>query len=397
MVAAAEIPSLRDEPTPFAVLRDGPLRANISRFASWCFDRGALLMPHAKTTMCRYIVELQLAAGAFGLTAATVRQARTLRGWTDRPIFLANQIADPAGLRLLTSLSCDGEVAVITQVDSVAGAAMLGDRARQEHDSPIPVLVELGHASGRSGVRTAAEGTRLGEFVNSHPGLVLCGVTGFEGTVPRRTPEQTARVVDGFLRTQVALMRAFVDRGLLDQARDAERTLMISAGGSAFFDRVTDAFAVDWPSDFPILTVLRSGCYVTHDHGVYDSLSPLGGGTADLEHRLQPALEVWGTVTSRPESDVVVLTVGKRDIGSDSGMPPVIGLPDSPDVSPDAITVEKLNDQHAVARLAPGAHAQVGDRIVLGVSHPCTTFDRWRQVLVVDAHDRILRREQIYL
>lgn len=396
MMSDARSTSLRNEATPFAAVRDAPLRENISRFAGWCSDRGALLMPHVKTTMCRYIVDLQLAAGAAGLTVATVRQAQTVRGWTDRPIFLANQVADPAGLRAVASLSAEGPT-LVTQVDSVAGVAMLSDQVMAVGGSPLPVLVELGHAAGRSGVRTERHGLDLGMAVDSHPGLVLCGVTGFEGTMPRETPEQTRRDVDRFLHAQVDLMRAFIERGLLDAADAAGHMLMISAGGSAFFDRVAEAFAVEWPSGLDVRTVLRSGCYVTHDHGVYDRLSPLGSGTADLDHQLRPAVEVWGTVTSTPETNVVVVTVGKRDIGSDSGMPPVIRLPDAPGSPPGTLTVEKLNDQHAVARLAPGARAEVGDRVILGVSHPCTTFDRWRQIFIIDDHDNVLRREPIRL
>jgi len=53
--------------------------------------------------------------------------------------------------------------------------------------------------------------------------------------------------------------------------------------------------------------------------------------------------------------------------------------------APDGWRIDKLNDQHAYLRLgADAAGLQVGDRVVLGISHPCTTFDKWRWMPVVD-------------
>jgi D-serine deaminase-like pyridoxal phosphate-dependent protein len=66
-----------------------------------------------------------------------------------------------------------------------------------------------------------------------------------------------------------------------------------TAGGSTYFDVVADELAGDWR------TILRSGCYLTHDDGLYRRTSPLKEG-------LRPALSVWAQVLSRPEPHLAV-------------------------------------------------------------------------------------------
>ena len=56
------------------------------------------------------------------------------------------------------------------------------------------------------------------------------------------------------------------------------------------------------------------------------------------------------------------------------------------------LTVVELNDQHAYARIEPGLTIDVGDRVRCGMSHPCTAFDKWRHIPVLDEDDRVDRR-----
>src|SRR4051812_27274780 len=77
---------------------------------------------------------------------------------------------------------------------------------------------------------------------------------------------------------------------------------VLTAGGSAFFDRVAVAF-----QGRPVTAVLRSGCYVTQDGGHYDRVSPLGtarGGAPPhpmeiLGALLSPAPPVAGRSATR--------------------------------------------------------------------------------------------------
>jgi D-serine dehydratase len=93
--------------------------------------------------------------------------------------------------------------------------------------------------------------------------------------------------------------------------------LILSAGGSAFYDMVATRFR-DAGFDRAILVITRSGCYLTHDSVMYrDAFAALrerSPEAASLGSGLIPALEVWAYVQSRPEPSKVILTMGKRDV-----------------------------------------------------------------------------------
>jgi D-serine dehydratase len=141
-----------------------------------------------------------------------------------------------------------------------------------------------------------------------------------------------------------------------------------------------------------VLRVLRSGCYLTQDHFGY---------ARDFERvlrehrlavppgRLEPALEIWSYVQSRPDADKALLTLGKRDVGYDAGLPQPIrwfrpGGTAPPAPVPDGCSITSLNDQHAHMKCAAEAPFAVGDMIAVGIAHPCTTFERWQLLMLVD-------------
>jgi D-serine deaminase-like pyridoxal phosphate-dependent protein len=120
---------------------------------------------------------------------------------------------------------------------------------------------------------------------------------------------------------------------------------------------------------------LRSGCYLTHDVGLY-------GRTSPLRAQLRPALSVWAQVVSRPEKNLAIATMGRRDVSFDQDLPVPLGLADT--------VVTKLNDQHAYLRLGGGDSVEVGGWLEFGISHPCTVFDKWQLIPELDANDRVV-------
>src|SRR5215218_4611266 len=104
----------------------------------------------------------------------------------------------------------------------------------------------------------------------------------------------------------------------------AGRVPLVSAGGSAYFDRVVAHLGPDrFP--FPVQTVLRSGCYLTHDHGIYRRTSPFDGRGTPEGPQLKPALELLASVLSRPEPTLVIVGFGRRDAPIDDQLPVVLG------------------------------------------------------------------------
>ena len=178
------------------------------------------------------------------------------------------------------------------------------------------------------------------------------------------------------------------DEGLFTGA-----TILVSAGGSAYFDLVARGLTKLHGLSRPLQPVLRSGCYVTSDHGIYlDALAKLDARAGHpAGEGLRPALEIWSVVQSRPEADLVILGMGKRDASHDAGLPLPLMMhrpgPGAPHALPPGCSIVTLNDQHACLRLPEGpirTQLEVGDLVGCGISHPCTTFDRWPLLLAVD-------------
>jgi D-serine deaminase-like pyridoxal phosphate-dependent protein len=159
--------------------------------------------------------------------------------------------------------------------------------------------------------------------------------------------------------------------------------VVVTAGGSSYFDAVADELTGGWPAGSSVRTIVRSGAYLTHDDGLYARTSPLTR-PGERQGALLPALEVWAQVTSRPVADLALLTMGRRDVSFDQDLPTARGLVDS--------EVVKLNDQHAYLQLGPAdaARVEVGSWLRFGVSHPCTVFDKWQMIPVLDADDRVV-------
>jgi D-serine dehydratase len=375
---------------PALVLREEALRHNIETMGAWCERRGVSLAPHGKTTMAPQLFHRQLDAGAWAITAATVYQAAIMHRYGVRRVLLANQVTDRAGLRWLAEvLRDDPAFELLCLVDSVPAAALLHDALTTAGAAPpLRVLVELGVAGLRAGARNDTQAQAVAAAVRRSRHLRLVGVECFEGVIgPGRAPQAVAEV-DRLLERVRELATRLDAAGAFADANE----LLLTAGGSVFFDRVADICPVGGLS-LPTRVVLRSGCYVTHDSGAYESTSPLGGAfNAPPGERLRPALELWSAVLSRPEPELAVLGFGRRDAPFDAGLPRPLRLLGADGVTRPAggLEIVALNDQHAMMRVPAVRRLEVGERVVCGISHPCTAFDKWSLLPAVDAHDNVV-------
>ncbi len=145
--------------------------------------------------------------------------------------------------------------------------------------------------------------------------------------------------------------------------------------------------------------VLRPGCYLTHDIGVYrkaqTDIFRRNPVARKMGEGLLPALQLWAYVQSIPEPDRVIVGLGKRDASFDSGFPEPARHYRPGSAAPRDITaadgweVFGMMDQHTYMRIPPDAGLKVGDMLAFDISHPCLTFDKWRQLLVVDPSWRV--------
>jgi D-serine deaminase-like pyridoxal phosphate-dependent protein len=367
--------------SPTAIVRERALDHNVELLARWCERRGVMLAPHGKTTMTPEIFRRQLAAGAWGITVADVPQARIALAHGVARVLIANEVVDRVGLDWIVRTHADGPAVIALFVDSATGADALASAVRAAGvDTRVPVLVEVGRSGGRAGVRSTDRVVELARRLADSGAASLVGVAGFEGVFGPSAAGGDLGGVRSFLMDLRNAARALDAAGMFDPGAEE---ILLSAGGSAYFDLVVELLRDAVPRG---RVLLRCGCYVTHDHGVYGELTPF----AQRERRhgaLQPALEVWGHVLSKPEAGLAIADVGRRHVSIDAGLPRLIEVRDgsgTPRELPSAVEVSGLNDQHAFLAGAGADALQVGDWVGFGISHPCTTFDKWRRIALVD-------------
>jgi D-serine deaminase-like pyridoxal phosphate-dependent protein len=355
---------LSDLVTPVLTVQESAIAHNEDVVFSWARAEGVLLAPHGKTTMAPALWQRLLDAGAWGISVATPWQAEVAVDAGVPTVLIANAVTDAAAAeRLGELLAEDAGLRILCWADSLAGVAILAT-ALSDAPRPLDVLVELGGAAGRTGARTVEEGMLIAAAISAAPGLRLAGVAGYEGPFgPDRRAESVA-AVDRYLQTLVDLHEQL-------EYPDGTRPVL-SAGGSSFPDRASAVLRRGTGAD----VVLRSGAFQIHDDGFYSRMSPFGPLTGT--EPLRSAMHAWARVVSQPEDGLALLDAGRRDVPFDIDLP----VPQSV-----AGEITALNDQHAFLRLADSASVSVGEVVRLGLSHPCTAFDKWKVVAVIDDPD----------
>lgn len=374
-----------DLPLPLAVVKRDALAGNLRWLQQFAQARGVDLAPHGKTPMSPQIFAAQLQVGAWGITFANVVQARLgVRAGVPRGL-IANQVLAAADLQALATLRRQHPgLRLPFLVDSADQAALIEAWVATQPVAPPPfeVLLELGLDGGRTGCRSTEQALALARRLHASPAFALAGIECYEGLWARGRSDDDRALVDGLMQRVHAVARQCDAEGLFDTDE-----LLLSAGGSSIFDLVAPWLRLGLSK--PVRGLLRSGCYATHDHGSYKRYLAVMDTRLGCAHGLQAALEVWARVQSCPEPGLALLGAGKRDCSYDIEMPiPAHWLArgqDAPVAAPATWKVGAMNDQHAYLRFdVQGPAPQVGDLVGLGISHPCTTFDKWRWMAVVD-------------
>lgn len=386
-VAALNWNLLREDVSlPVAVLYEARMRHNLAWMQQFMQAYGVKLAPHGKTTMSPTLFHRQLQGGAWGITLATAPQAKAAYRHGIRNILMANQLVGRANMAIVADLLRDPAFSYLCLVDSAANVAQLG-AFFTEQGLRLPVLIELGVAGGRTGVRDEAQlQAVLAELARWPQALALAGVEIYEGVLKDEAS------IRAFLQRAVQTLRDLANDGRLRQDGPA----LITGAGSAWFDIVAEEFS-GLDIGMPLDVVLRPGCYLSHDVGIYRSaaerINAHNPVARDLAPGLQPALQVWAYVQSLPEPGRAIIALGKRDAAFDAGLPvpaaqyrPGQALPHA---APKHWQLNAMMDQHAFMDIGADDDIQVGDMIAFDISHPCLTFDKWRQVLLVDEQYQI--------
>jgi D-serine dehydratase len=392
VIGVEDIPALgwnllrEDLSLPTAVLYEEKLMHNAKWMQQFVAAYGVKLAPHGKTTMAPKLFRRQLETGAWGITLATAHQTRVAYEHGVRRILMANQLVGKQNMAIIASLLGDAEFEYYCLVDSAGQVDQLG-KFFQERQLKLNVLVELGAEDGRTGVRNTRQVQAVIESLSHWRGqLALCGVEVYEGVLKEETS------VRKFLQDAVDLTGK-----LAEDSRFDRNPIILSGAGSAWYDVVADVFSkADLGQSVDV--ILRPGCYLTHDVGVYrtaqQQIQTRNPVARAMGSSLQPALQLWAYVQSVPEEEKAIITLGKRDAAFDAGLPtPALHYRPGnakPAVAPASWTLTNMMDQHAYLHFAKGDDICVGDMIGFDISHPCLTFDKWRYLPVLNPEYRVV-------
>lgn len=375
---------------PTAVLYQEKLLHNQNWMQDFIKAYGVKLAPHGKTTMAPKLFDLQLKGGAWGITLATAQQVRVAHDHGVRRVLMANQLVGKQNMTIISKLMEDSAFEFFCIVDSPQLVEQLGSffKARGQR---LQVLIELGVAGGRTGVRDEGQLQAVLDTLDKwRDSMALCGIEVYEGVL------EDEAAIRSFLERAADVTRRLRDRF-------ERKPAILSGAGSAWYDVVAEVFSKAELGD-AVEVVLRPGCYLTHDVGVYRVAQQKILERNPVAHRmhtsLQPALQLWAYVQSVPEKDRALITLGKRDAAFDSGLPvPVLryrpGTP-APVAAPENWQMTKMNDQHGYLQIAEGDDIQVGDMIGFDISHPCLTFDKWKYLPMLNAEYQVVDLVQTF-
>ena len=370
---------------PAALVKKTALENNIAWMQRYADTRGVSLAPHGKTTMTPWIFQAQQRAGAWGIGVGSAWQASAAMASGIERVLMVNQLVGQANMQVVSQLKAHYRaVDFLCCVDSLANARTLSAffSARQQ---TLDVLIELGVPGGRCGCRSVDAALALAQEVATLPGLTLRGLELYEGVLHGDDPQPQ---VEALLRQAAGLA--------CQMAPLVEGEFVLTGAGTVWYDVVCNVWLAAQKPD-RCRVVIRPGCYITHDMGIYEiarqELIARDPIACDLGGDLTSALELMAMVQSVPEADRAVVNFGKRDCAFDAGLPQPVAhyrhgkaLP----LQADEIVSVGIMDQHCMLRLAPGCDVQVGDIVLFGTSHPCLTFDKWKTLLLVDDEYHVL-------
>jgi len=333
--------------TPALLVDLDVMEANIARIVATCRAHGVAWRPHSKAHKTPEIAQMQIAAGAIGVTCAKLGEAEVMAAAGIPDILIANQIVGPIKIARLVQLA--GHADPIVCVDSVENLIEL-DAAFTHARRPLRVAIEVNIGMNRAGIAPGTPVVAFAREIASRPGLRFVGVAGWESQATTiADPAEKERTVRDAVAALTASARACVAAGY--------SVPVVSCGGTGTFP---------YCAQQPGVTEVQVG----------------GAIFSDMHYRTHyhvdfvPALTILTTVTSRPTPTRIVLDAGKKQMSGDAAMPAPRGLP--------AISAMKLSAEHTKIELAqPSAAPRIGDKIELIVGYSDTTVHLHEEIVGV--------------
>lgn len=341
-----------DVETPAAVVDLDRARRNAARVVEYLASHGLAWRPHVKTHKSRTMAGIELAAGASGLTVATLKEAEAMAPLGADLLLAHPPVGRAKGRRLARFLD---DTPLTVALDSPEALATTADAARQA-GREVPVLVEVDVGMGRVGVQNPAAACSLALEASDREGVRFGGVLFYPGHIRSPADEQDQAL--GSVAARLADVLETLERGGLEPE-------VVSGGSSPTL----------WRShEIPGLTEVRAGTCIFHDRDM------VGLGVCDEG---DVAYHVLATVISDAIPGQVVVDAGSKALsreefrGEGAGYAVVRGHPE--------VVVRSVSEEHGILDLSRTQwRPPVGARIELIPNHVCVSVNLQDRLLALD-------------
>lgn len=329
-------------PTPALLLDLDLFEGNVKAMADHCRNAGCGYRPHAKTHKCPEIAKRQIAAGALGISVATVPEAETMVASGLTGVLLTSPIIEPAKIaRMVKLIKLSGSV--MLSVGHPREVELLAEAASAAGVN-VNVLVDVDIGDRRTGILPGQPAVELTQLIAKHKSLQVRGVQSYAGhashVVGFEAREKASReAMAKSVETRDLLLKAGFDAAIL-------------SGGS------TGTYNID--SGIRGVTELQVGSYVFMDL----DYRRIGGKTtgenyADFQH----SLTVLATVVSTTHADRVTVDAGTKALDTTTThQPEPLGWP--------GLSYNRGGDEFGILVAESGARLpHIGDRVAFVVPH----------------------------
>ncbi|MES2600187.1 MAG: D-TA family PLP-dependent enzyme [Pseudomonadota bacterium] len=331
----------REYGTPALVIDMDRVERNIARVQKICDAAGVANRPHIKTHKSPLLAQLQIKAGAKGITCQKLGEAEVMaQAGIDDILISYNLIGDEKMARLgallaktNVTVAADNEVVIA----GLPAAAAVAGRA-------LPVVIECDTGRKRAGVETPAEVIALATQIAGTPGLSFAGLLMY--------PTET-----GWTEAQ-----RFHDDTLTGLRQLGLDPAIVSTGGSPNLKNVGKLKGA---------TEHRPGTYI------YNDRMQVAAGAATWD---DCALHVYSTVVSRAARDRGILDAGSKTLTADTGGLDGYGLIlEHPEAR-----IARFAEEHGFLDLAKSnTRPEVGDVVRIVPNHVCVVVNMSDEVVMV--------------
>jgi D-serine deaminase-like pyridoxal phosphate-dependent protein len=327
-----------DLDTPALCLDIEVVEANLEHMAAFFVPLPTRLRPHFKTHKTPILAQMQLSAGAIGITCAKLGEAEVLAQAGIRDILIANQIVGAAKIARLVNLAAYTEVMVaVDDMDNVAQLAA----AASAKDISLRVLIEVDVGMGRCGVTPGKAALALAQVIVARPSLRFEGMMGYEGhAVMIPDLAERRRVAEEAMASLIATCDLIEKAGI--------PVPIVSGGG-------TGTYAIT--GRYPGVTEIQAGSYLTMDSRYHREVGMTEFGCA---------LTLLATVI-HTHGQRAIVDAGMKCLTREFGLPVV--------AHPAGWKAIGLSEEHGALERVGGPGLQVGDKVEIVPSHGCTTIN----------------------